>query len=78
MNAQDARNKIVGNSQLFKNIMEDIGTAVQNDKFEITLNNNEDFREWTPLGTAIVGELRTRGFKVWVNGYTYVTTISWA
>ena len=77
MNAQDARSKTVGNSQLFKNIMEDIGTAVQNDKFEITLKNNEDFREWTPLGTAIVGELIARGFKVWVNGYTYVTTISW-
>jgi len=57
--------------------MEDIEIAVQNEKFEITMNNIDDFREWTPLGTAIVGVLRTRGFEVDVCKYSYITTISW-
>lgn len=78
MFAQDARRQTVWNSQLFKNIMEDIETAVQNQKFEITLNNNNDFVEGTSLGNAIVGELRTRGFEVDVCKYSYITTISWA
>jgi hypothetical protein len=78
MFAQEARSKTVWNSQLFKNIMEDIETAVQNEKFEITLNNNNDFIEGTPLGYAIVGELRRREFEVDVCKYSYVTTISWA
>jgi hypothetical protein len=77
MNAQDARRKTVENSQLFKNIMMEIEQAIEDEKFEITLYDNKDFREWTPLAQAVSNVLREKCFKVDVAQYSYITTISW-
>jgi hypothetical protein len=77
MNAQDARRKTVENSQLFKNIMMEIEQAIEDEKFEITLYDTKDFREWTPLAQAVSNVLREKCFKVDVDQYSYITTISW-
>ena len=77
MNAPDARRKTVENSQLFKNIMGDIEQAIEDEKFEITLYDNKDFREWTPLAQAVTNVLRDKCFEVDVHQYTHITTISW-
>jgi hypothetical protein len=67
MFAPDARLKTVENSQLFKNIMMDIEEAVEDEKFEITLYDNTDFGEWTPLAQAATKVLRDRCYEVDVN-----------
>ena len=77
MFASDARLKTVENSQLLKNIMVDIERAIENEKFEISLYQFEDFLQWTPLGEAVTKVLRDKGFTVEIDEFTYMTSISW-
>ncbi len=47
--------------------MMDIEEAVEDEKFEITLYDNTDFGEWTPLAQAATKVLRDRCYEVDVN-----------
>ncbi len=77
MKAQEAKLKSLENSDLYRVILDGIQKEIDNSKFEYILYDDKNFREWNDLAIAIVEALRTDGFEVDYDKFTYYLTISW-
>jgi hypothetical protein len=76
LNQQEALTQSVENSDLFRTLETKLRCAVEDAQFSVELRHR-DIEDEAPSAYALVSYLRSRGYTVDWNEYTYTITVSW-